>query len=116
MQSVDGRGLARVADFDGPAIAALVPPGCAVFLHDPAGGREPWQRLTVETLGETATRRLGGASPWQMAEDQRILADLARTPFAIPAAGRQALPAMGAGDAVDRVAAWLLDQSGLRQP
>ena len=114
MQTVDGSGLDRVANFDGPAIAAIVPPGSAIFQHDPAAGKEPWQRLTVETLGEKAARRIGGVSPWQMTEDQLLLADLARTPFAIPASGKAAAPAMGASDAVDRIAAWLLDQSGLR--
>ena len=40
--------------------------------------------------------------------------DLARTPFAIPAEHGAAAPAIGAGEAVDRVAAWLLGQSGLQ--
>lgn len=115
LQTTDGSGLDRVADHDGPAVAAVMPEGAAVFLHDPAAGREPWQRLTVRTLGEVPRRAVGGSSTWQMAEDRTLLADLARTPFAIPAgAGTAAAPALGAGDAVDRVAAWLLDQSGLQ--
>ena len=114
LQTADGSGLDRVADFDGPAIAAVMPEGSAVFLHDPAGGREPWQRLTVRTLGELPRRAVGGISAWQMAEDRTLLADLARTPFAIPAEHGAAAPAIGAGEAVDRVAAWLLGQSGLQ--
>lgn len=85
-----------------------------MFLHDPAAGREPWQRLTVRTLGELPRRAVGGTSTWQMAEDRNLLADLGRTPFAIPADHGVSAPAMGAGDAVDRVAAWLLGQSGLQ--
>lgn len=116
LQTADGSGLDRVAAFDGPALAAVVPPEAAVFLHDPAAGREPWQRLTVQTLGDRPRRSLGGVSVWQMSEDQKLLADLARTPFAIPAAGGPASPAIGVDDAVDRIAAWLLTQSGLPQP
>lgn len=116
LQTVDGSGLERVAAWDGPALAAMVPAGSAAFLHDPAAGREPWQRLTVQTLGDTPKRSIGGVSAWQMGEDQKLLADLARTPFTIPVPSGTASPAMGANDAVDRIAAWLLDQSGLKQP
>jgi len=112
LQTVDGSGLDRVATFDGPAIAAVVPEGSAVFLHDPAAGREPWQRLTVRTLGEPPRHGLGGMSAWQMAEDRTLLGDLGRTPFAIPVSGGSAAPALGAEDAVDRIASWLLSQSG----
>ena len=114
LQTVDGSGLDRVAAFEGPAVAAVVPDGAAVFCHDPAtAGREPWQRLTVRTLGELPRHPIGGISVWQMAEDRTLLGDLARTPFTIPVSGGTAVPAVGAGDAVDRVAAWLLGQSGL---
>jgi hypothetical protein len=113
LQTMDGSGLERVASFDGPALAAVVPEGAATFLHDPTAGREPWQRLTVRTLGATATRAIGGVSVWQMGEDQRMLGDLARTPFAIPVSGGAATPAVGADEAVDRIASWLLGQSGM---
>jgi len=102
----------RVAAFDGPAVAAVMPEGSAVFLHDPTAGREAWQRLTVRTLGDVPRRAIGGMSVWQMAEDRTLLGDLARTPFAIPVPGARAEPAVGADDAVERIAAWLLDQSG----
>lgn len=43
-----------------------------------------------------------------------MLKDLARTPFAVPGVqGQKATPAMGAGDAVDRLATWLIDSAGL---
>jgi hypothetical protein len=111
LQTTDGSGLDRVAAFDGPAVAALMPEGSAVFLHDPLAGREAWQRLTVRTQGEVPKRAIGGISVWQMTEDRTLLGDLARTPFAIPVAGGSAAPALGAEDAVDRIAAWLLSQS-----
>jgi hypothetical protein len=114
LQTVDGGGLDRVAAFEGPAIAAMLPEGAAVFLHDPAGGREPWQRLTVRHLPEMPKRSIGGMSVWQMSEDLRLLTDLARTPFTVPSAGGSApASAVGASDAADRIAGWLLGQSGL---
>ena len=114
LQSVDGTGLDRLAAYDGPAIAALLPEGAATFLHDPAAGKETWQRLTVPFLPPTPTKAIGGVSAWQMGEDLKMLADLARTPFAVPGAqGAKGAPAIGAGDAVDRLAGWLLDSSGL---
>jgi hypothetical protein len=113
LQTTDGSGLDRVAGFDGPAVAAVMPEGAAVFCHDPTAGREPWQRLTVRTVGELPRHPIGGISVWQMAEDRTLLGDLARTPFTIPVSGGAATPAVGADDAVDRIAAWLLGQSGL---
>ena len=114
LQSVDGQGLDRLAGFEGPALAALVPEGAAVFMHDPSRGSEPWQRLTLQPLPKAPSKAIGGFSAWQMGEDLKILEDLARTPFAVPGAlGTKAGPAMGAGDAVDRLAGWLLDTSGL---
>jgi hypothetical protein len=113
LQTADGSGLDRVAAFEGPAIAALVPEGSAEFLHDPLGGREPWQRLTLKHMPESPRRAMGGLSAFQMGEDLHMLADLARTPFAVPAASGAAAPAVGASDAVDKIASWLLEQSGL---
>ncbi len=113
LQTTDGTGLDRVAAFDGPAVAAVMPEGAAVFLHDPTAGREPWQRLTVRTLGEAPRHGLGGTSAWQMTEERTLLADLGRTPFNIPVSGGAAAPAVGAEDAVDRIASWLLGQSGM---
>ena len=113
LQTADGRGLDRVAAFDGPAIAAIVPEGAATFLHDPATGREPWQRLVIWHSGEVPKRAVGGVSSWQMGEELKLLADQARTPFSIPGAGGVSSPATGAGDAVDRIASWLLGQSEL---
>jgi len=114
LQTVDGTGLDRVAGFEGPVIAAIVPEGAAVFMHDPAAGNEPWQRLSIRHLPAAPKKSVGDQSAWQMTEDLKMLADLARTPFAVPSSGGvPAAPALGAHDAVDRLATWLLDQSGL---
>lgn len=114
LQTVDGTGLDRMAGYEGPAIAALLPEGSATFMHDPNAGKETWQRLTVPFLPTGPFRAVGGCSAWQMEQDVKMLAELARTPFVVPAAaGAKGAPAMGAGDAVDRLAGWLLDSSGL---
>jgi hypothetical protein len=114
MQTSDGSGLEAVAGFDGPAIVAMVPEGCATFIHDPRGGAEGWQRLTIGQMVEAPKKAIGGVSSWQMAEDIRQLTDLARTPFAVPGPDGVGKPALGADDAVDRMTHWLLGQSGLQ--
>ena len=113
VQSVGGAGLERIAGFDGPAIAALVPEGCAEFAHDPHGGNEPWQRMQLGHIPAAPQKAIGGQSTWQMAQDLSLLSDLARTPFVVPAGAGAGTPAMGAADAADRIATWLLGQTGL---
>ncbi len=114
MQTVDGAGLDQVASFDGPAIVAMVPEGCTTFTHDPRGGAEGWQRLSIGTNAVAPKAPIDGISVWQMAEDVRLLTDLARTPFSVPARDGTGTPAIGAEDAVDRVTQWLLGQTGLQ--
>lgn len=115
LQTVDGSGLDRVAAFNGPAVAAIVPEGAADFIHDPAGGRETWQRMTVKHIPAAPKKALGGQSAWQMGEDLRVVASLATTPFSVPATGNgAAAPAVGAADATDKIAAWLIGQAGLQ--
>lgn len=115
LQTVDGSGLDRVAAFNGPAVAAIVPEGAAVFMHDPAAGKEPWRRITVKHIPAAPKKAIGGQSAWQMAEDLRVVADLATTPFSVPVSGGgAAVPAVGAADATDKIAAWLLGQAGLQ--
>jgi hypothetical protein len=114
LQTVDGSGLDRLTAFDGPAVAAIVPEGAAVFMHDPEAGREPWQRMTVKHVPAAPKKTVGGQSVWQLAEDLRVVADLATTPFSVPAGTGVAAPAVGAADATDKIAAWLLGQAGLQ--
>jgi hypothetical protein len=114
LQTVDGTGLDRMAGYEGPAIAAILPEGAATFMHDPTAGNETWQRLTVPFLPSGPYKAVGGFSAWQMEQDVRMLAELARTPFAVPATpGAKGAPAIGAADAVDRISAWLLGTSGI---
>ncbi len=115
LQTKDGGGLDRVAAFNGPAVAAIVPEGAALFMHDPAAGRDPWQRMTVRHIPAAPKVPIGGQSAWQMGEDLGLIANLATTPFSVPAADSSApAPAVGASDAADKIAAWLLGQAGLQ--
>ena len=115
LQTVDGGGLDRMAAFDGPAVAAIVPEGSAVFVHDPAGGKDPWQRMTVNFIPVPPKKSIGGQSIWQMTEDLQVIAELAATPFSVPAVGTgAATPAVGAADAAEKIAAWLVGQAGLQ--
>lgn len=114
IQTVDGSELDLVAAFDGPAIVALVPEGCATFTHDPRRGAEGWQRLSIGHLPVAPKKAIGGVSAWQMQQDLYVLSDHARTPFAVPAKDGTAAPAIGAGDAVERMTTWLLGQTGLQ--
>ena len=114
LQTVDGSGLDRIAVFNGPAVAAIVPEGTALFMHDPNGGKDPWQRMTVTFTPAAPKKSIGGQSIWQMSEDLQVIADLAATPFSVPAVGNgAATPALGAADAADKIAAWLVGQAGL---
>jgi len=116
LQTGDATGLEQVALYDGPGIAAIVPPQAARFFHDPRAGREPWQRLSIWHMPDVPKRSIGGFSHWQMAEDLKQLAALAAAPApaqAPPSAAAQA--ASPGADTVDRLAIWLLNQSDLTE-
>jgi hypothetical protein len=112
LQTVDGAGLDQLGSSEGPAIAALVPDGVATFLHQPRGGREPWQRLSIWQVPDAPRRAVGGISVWQMQEDLRQLEALAAAPIGAPLPA-EAATGVEADDAVDRLAGWLLKQSDL---
>jgi hypothetical protein len=97
--------LQGLVAWDGPGVAALVPEGVARFCHDP--GAEPGQRLHVAHVPDGALRPVGGASAAQQAEDLALLAAWA---------GAQPAPAStpDVDDPAGRLAAWLLQQTDLR--
>ncbi len=121
LQASDAAGLDRLAAWEGPAIAALVPDTAARFTHDPMGGADAWDRLTVAFLPERAPRlAVGGASASQQGEELRLLRVLAARPTALPAAadGAGAVGAAAtvpADDPAGRLAAWLLAQADLSE-
>lgn len=112
VQTATGAALDRLAAYDGPGIAALLPETAAEFVHDPARG------LDVTRLPAEAPRRaVGGVSAEQQAEELRQLRALAAeterersaAQAGTGAASASAPAAAGAAPPdVDRVAAWLL--------
>jgi hypothetical protein len=118
LQTKDGDGLDRLAAFDGPGIAAWIPEGAALFVHDPSRGSDPAERLSIGHLPEPSPLARAGRSAFQQAEELRQLAALAaRSPGPVPRApsaspDRAAAPA---GEPVDRLAAWLLAQADLHR-
>ena len=113
MQAHDAGGLERLTSFDGPGVAAIMPESAACFTHDPRGGAEPWQRLSIERLPASPFARVPGMSAWQVTEDLRQLQALAAAPE-----GRAMPPgapaSAGSPDAVDRLATWLLEQADFK--
>jgi hypothetical protein len=110
LQTRDGSGLDRFAAWSGPGIAALVPEGSALFLHDPAAGPDPWDRVSVQHPPEAGRLPQGGRSARQEAEELRQLAALCARPPTPPPVAPAAAPA-AAAEPADRLAAWLLAQA-----
>ena len=110
-QSAEATVLARLASWPGAVVVALVPAGTAVFTHDPAAGKEAWQRLTIVSQPEHPRRPLGRWSVAQQREELLQLGVLASR----PSLGDTPLDALAPGrdgDSVDRLASWLLAASG----
>jgi hypothetical protein len=120
--------LGGLLRFQGPGIGAIVPDSSAWFVNNPAGGGNPWDRLKLLHVPETAAPpRLGGRTAFQQTEEMRQLAALATrppepepAPAPAPAAPAPAQPeaaaaaaAPPAADPADQLAAWLLSQANL---
>lgn len=90
----------------GPAVAAVMPPGAALFTHDPAGGRTLAERLSVRFLpAADELASLERYSAFRQAEELSQLRELAALPIGAPAA------AAASEATVDCLAAWLLRQA-----
>jgi hypothetical protein len=112
IQTSEGTGLDRLAAYDGPGIGALVPGDAALFVHDPAGGAEIAERLTVTRVPERDPRlSIGGLSGQQQAEELRQLRSLAGPSAAPPAATGEAAAPAAPSEPADKLAAWLLSQA-----
>ncbi len=103
-------GLDDCMSFDGPAVAAMVPDGAALFTHDPRRGTRSWERFSVTVIPRAPRRALDGMSAFQQGEDLALLAELASEPtFPAPEADEEsARPAP-----TEQLAVWLLAQAGL---
>jgi hypothetical protein len=120
LQTHDGAGLDRLAAFEGPGVAALVPDSAARFVHDPGAGLAAYDRLRIERLPDRPPRRaLGGLSAAQQVEELELLRSLATRPAGAEPrpAGAVAAAAPGGGpasaDPTEKLAAWLLSRVDL---
>lgn len=112
VQARDAAALRHLSELNGPAVVALFEQDAAEFIHDPAAGGTLWQRLTISHRPELPKRSVGGLSPRQQREELLQLEALAERP-ALPNGPVEALVPSGVGDPTDRLAAWLLAESGL---
>lgn len=124
VQTRDPADLTRVADALGPALAAVFDEDAeepVSFGHDPDGGPLPWDRLEVREELDDLQSRLeeGGWKSRRGSEDVAHLVALATSPAGVAdTAGTPADTAGGAPDesgSVDRLAAWLLAQTELKE-
>lgn len=113
LQTTGDQWLARFTSYPGPAIAALFEGEVAAFLHDPEAGKAAWQRLTVASRPSNAPRkRIGTVTPAQQLEELRQLETLAERP-SLSTAPIESLAPAGDSDPTDRLATWLLNESGV---
>ncbi|MDH3590815.1 MAG: hypothetical protein OER88_02995 [Planctomycetota bacterium] len=122
---VQADGPAALADFgtwDGPGIAALIPPEAARFSHDPRRGEEVWERVVIDGLPATEPPpSLGGRSAAQQRDELAQLAVYVNRPAAPAAPEAVHVPAPAPAEAVvpvpsdpvDQLAAWLIAQADL---
>ena len=114
LQTSDAATLARVASADGAGVGALVPAEAARFVHDPARGDAPWQRISIEALPEGPPRKaIGRWSVWQQTQELAQLRALAARPVLAVGGAESAPP--GTESPADRLAAWLLQQAKLTE-
>jgi len=94
--------------FDGPAVAAFVQDGAALFTHDPRRGERSWERFDVVEMPRAPRRAIGSFSAFQQGQDLSLLEELSSEP-SFPTPDDEEAPA----DATDQLASWLLGQAGL---
>lgn len=127
LQTPDADELGRIADVEGPALAALLPSAAVRFCFDPRRGDGLDRGLELDALPDTLEATPGMAlSASQQARDLAALRELLRfrdrapAPPATPAANGATpdeavagLEAPPAGSPADRLAAWLLEKADL---
>jgi hypothetical protein len=114
-QTVDPADLSKLAAWNGPGVAALVPESAARFVHDPSVGADAGTRLVVTSFPEERRRKpVGGVSVSQQSEELLQLKSLAGQMGVKPQAEPAAVTAAALSDPVDKLAAWLLSQADLK--
>lgn len=109
MQTTEPAAVERLAAFDGPGIAAVLPDGAATFVHDPSRGASLARRLEIGTLPVTPQRAAAAGTRRQQADELAWLAELAA--LAAAAADARTVTADHDGAEVapaDQLAGWLL--------
>jgi hypothetical protein len=113
LQTAGDAGLDRFAGAEGPAVAALVSKSAARFVHDPARGKTPGERLELTALPEAEPgAAVGGTSVRQQLDELEQLKNLAAEPAAQIAESEDGA-AGPVATKVDKLAAWLLSQADL---
>ena len=114
IQTDDPADLAILGAVNGPGIAALLPEGCANFMHVPGEGKDLNQRLVVGRLPETEPKRaLGSISAFQQTEELRQLASLVSRPEAKEATSEEKAAGVPPMDEAGQLASWLIHKSGV---
>lgn len=133
VQTTDADDLERVLEVEGPAVVALFDDdaGAVSFVHDPAVGNLPWERLEVAGDLDELRDRLEADDPRSRKdragrEELAHLVALASGPAAVGRAGSGPVGPGGGGasaaadgddaagaPATDRLAAWLLASTDL---
>jgi hypothetical protein len=112
IQTDDPADLVVMTANDGPAVAALMPEGCAKFIHSPAAGRSLNERLTVGFLPEKEPNRpLGSITAFQQIEELRQLASLMASAEAASTASVEAADDGPVMDDAGQLASWLIHQA-----
>ena len=117
LQTSEVAALGALSGSPGPAVAALLPAGCAELSHDPRAGARLEERLTIGVAAATAPAEALGWRSARQARDERsqldALAELCRAArdVAVVVVPPVAGDATGTSE-VDAVAAWLLTQAG----
>ena len=101
--------LIAVTTAEGPTVAALVPEGCAEFVHTPSNAAVH-ERLSVTVSAAAPRRAIGAWSARQQMDDLQLLTELA-TPSAAKPTPIPGAPVGKDGDPVEQLAGWLLSQA-----
>lgn len=108
--------LETLAGLESPAVIGMMKGSEARFVHDPRRGVSMWQRVEVTRMPDVSPRKaLGARSAFQQREDLALLKGFAEQPV-LPLNPTDALvAAIGPGnvDSVERLTAWVLDQSAV---
>ncbi len=104
-QETGDTALDAFSEFEGPAVAALLPSTAASFIHDPSAGETCYERfVSLQFPREVKKLAIGGISVAQQAEDYALLESLSVVPMPKGDA---------ASDPAGKLSAWLLSQSDL---